>query len=267
MSPPRWPRQGDGRGAPQLVPGVGVETDDIATLFPIAAAPGQPRHHLAIGDDRPARELVADALVDVRVPDLLAGARVDRHHVRIRRVQEDLVVVHRDVAVHAAGGRPPEAVAGSLGAPLVLPDEVASGGVERVHDLAGIRDVQHPVVHQGGRLLRPRPQRPAPDQPQLADVAGVDLIQGAVRLTVEGAPPAQPVGRVRVLQHRVGHRRVVLDLRRRGRGGEHDGDQRRSERESTGHGTSLSRKPRGSARGNDAESRQGWLSGKRSRRR
>ena len=79
--------------------------------------------------------------------------------------------------------------------------------------LPGVGEVEDAVVHHRRRLRHAGLHTPRPREPQLADVAPVDLVEGAVAPPVEGAPPAQPVGGVGVLEHRVGDRRQLLHLR------------------------------------------------------
>ena len=122
-------------------------------------------------------------------------------------VQDDKVLVDGEAA-HLRGGP-----ARLLHLAPVLPDEVAAAGVQGLHDVAGVGEVEDAVVHERGRLRDAGLHAPRPREPQFADVAAVDLVEGAVAPPVEGAPPAQPVGGVGVLEHRVGDRRQLLHLR------------------------------------------------------
>ena len=136
---------------------------------------------------------------------------------RVERVQDDEGGVDGEAA-HLRG----------RAAPLVhlaagLPDEVTRPGVERVDHVAGVGDVHDAVMHDRGRLRHPRLEPPGPGELELPDVVPVDLLERAVAPPIEGASPAQPVGRVGVLQHRVGDRREVLGVRPTGEpGGERE---------------------------------------------
>ena len=63
--------------------------------------------------------------------------------------------------------------------PLVVPDQVAGGGVERLQVVvARLGDVHHAVVDQGPDLLGPLFHRAHPGEPELPDVVAVDLVSG-----------------------------------------------------------------------------------------
>ena len=96
----------------------------------------------------------------------------------------------------------------------VAPAQLAGGGVEGLDDAGGTGDVEHAVVDQRVRLGPPLGrQGPRPREPEPLRVAGVDLVQRAVAPPVEGAPPVDPVGGVRVEEHRLGDRRERRLLR------------------------------------------------------
>ena len=220
-------RSGDGRGAPRQTAGASVDADDVAGVLAEALAAAQTGHDRAVGDHRPARETVA-LLVrrHVGVPAHRAGARVEADDVRVDGVEDDQVLVDGEAA-HLRGGPQP-----LVHLAAVLPEEVAGRRVERLHDVAGVRDVQHAVAHDRGRLRDARLEPPGPDEPERADVVAVDLVERAVAPSVQGAPPVEPVGRVRILQDLVGDRGEVPLLRRCRMGG--DGRRRRGqEREET----------------------------------
>ena len=88
----------------------------------------------------------------------------------------------------------------------VLPQHVAGARVERLHDVAGMGEKHHPVVHEGRGLAVALLDRDRPREPQAADGVAVDLVEGAVPVVVEGPPPARPVGRRGLLQQGVGDR-------------------------------------------------------------
>ena len=208
-------RPRDGRGPPYQAPGPSVDADDVAGVVAEALAAAETCHDRPVGDHRTAREAVAVVVGrDVGVPAHLAGARVEADDVRIDGVQDDEVLVDRQAA--QLRGRPQPLVH----VPAVLPEEVARRAVESMHHVAGVGDVHHAVVDDRRRLRHARLEPPRPRQPQLADVVAVDLVERAVAPAVQRAPPAQPVGRVGVLEDRVGDGRERLVLRPRRTGGE-----------------------------------------------
>ena len=174
---------------------------DEAALLPEPQAAGHAGDHHALRHQRAAAvEVALGGVGDLGLPDDLAGARIERHDVRVGGVQDDPVLVDRDAAV-----RPAAAPRGRK-LPAILPQQVAGGGVERLHDVAGTGQEHHPVVHDRRGLLRPRLHRPGPDQTEIADVAAGDLLQRAVAPPVLRPAPVQPALRRRVGQQRVGDR-------------------------------------------------------------
>ena len=133
-----------------------------------------------------------------RLPGQLAGPRVERVDEIVGAGVDDEVAPHRDRAiglvVDAFGQLAP-----------VVPDHVAALHVEGHDVIAGVRHVDHAVVHDRRPFLAARSGQPVrPDHPQLCDVVAIDLRQGAVAPSVQRATPHQPVGGVGLLQHRVG---------------------------------------------------------------
>ncbi len=126
---------------------------------------------------------------------------------RVRGRDEQLVLVDRHVAlgerVAAFGDELRRQVA------LVLPDEIAAGGIERLHLVGVVEDEEDAVVHDRRRLGRAIGQRPGPDQLEILDVGLVDLLERAVAPCVVGSPPHQPVAGGRIAQHVVGDRRNI----------------------------------------------------------
>ena len=144
----------------------------------------------------------------LRVPENLAVARAQRHHVRVARRQEDLVVGDRDAADAAVARR-------LVRARARFPDQTARLPVERLHDVARGREIDDAVVHDRGRLIRARVvHRPHPLQLQVLHVGGRDLIQRAVAVALIIAPENQPVARRRILEHLRRDRHVVLHFAR-----------------------------------------------------
>ena len=224
----RFARPRHRRRPPQLAPGVGVVAGDEAALLPEPQAAGHAGDHHTVDDQGAAAvEVPLGSVGDLGLPDHLAGPRVERHDVRVGGVEDDLVLVDRDVAV-----RPAAAPRGRK-LPPVLPQHVAGRRVERLHDVAGAGQVHHPFVHDGRGLLRSGLHRPRPDHPQVPDVGAVDLVQRAVTPAVLRPAPVQPALRRGIGQHRVGDRADRGRLRRRGSGEDENGE--RDNRYETSH--------------------------------
>ena len=219
------------RRPPQLLAGPGVtgrdEAGHLLGLVVAFAAVGA-RNHLAPDDDRPRRVPEPERVVGpLDVPDHLAAAGVERDDVRVDGRQVDLVVVDGEVA-----GRDDAAEILRVVLVPVAPEELPGGGVERFDDAERARDVHDAVVDERVRLGPALgADRPRPDEAQPIRVLRVDLVQRAVAPPVEGAPPVDPVGRVRIEQHGVGDRRHLaqLPLRRRAREEGDAGEQRSGE--------------------------------------
>ena len=143
------------------------------------------------------------------VPDDGARPRVERDDVRVDGRQVDLVVVDGEVA---GSDDAAELVRGVL--VPVAPQELAGGGVERLHDAERAGDVQDAVVDEGVRLGPALgADGPRPDESQPVGVPRVDLVERAVAPAIERAAPVDPVRRVRIEQHGVGDRRHLAPLR------------------------------------------------------
>ena len=203
---------GDEPPAPQLLARHGVVGHDDAGVGAALRRAAPARHHLAVGDDG-ARGLVGGmhpVVEDLGLPHQLAGLRVEGEDVVVAARVDDQLAPDRDVAVGV--GEAADHVLGEVVGPVaaVFPDQVAGHRVEGLDDVARVRHVHHPVVDHRGPLLQPRPQGPRPHHADVAHVAAVDLVEGAVAQGVEGAPPHQPVVGVRVLQHGVGDGNEVV---------------------------------------------------------
>ena len=107
-----------------------------------------------------------------------------------------------------------------LGADGVLPDQRARPCVERLDDPAGVGEIHRPVVDERGGLIGAAvAHRPHPGELQLIDVVGRDLRQRAVARRAVVVPQHEPVVRLRIAQHLIGHRHEV----RHGAGDRHAG--------------------------------------------
>ena len=158
----RLARLGDRRRAPDLVAGLGVVGGDEADIVLVVLAAGHARHDSSLHDDGTAAVPVAERTVGHRVvPGHLAGLRVEGHDVGVGGVQIDLVAVEGDGAGAAARAAVRTVLAPFI-VPRVLPEAFTSRRVHGLDAVAGVRDVHHPVVDEGGRLAEPGPI----DQPQ-----------------------------------------------------------------------------------------------------
>ena len=209
-------RPGRGVGAPALGPVVRVVGRDVAARLEARWAARAPADHVPLDDHGAGR--VADPLAVVRrarLPGRLAGARVDGDDVRVGGQVVEVLAVQGEVP-RAVAELPVLADVVRL-LPLVVPDQVAGGGVERLQVVvARLGDVHHAVVDQRPDLLRPLLHRAHPGEPELSDVVAVDLIQRAEGLEVVGAVRHQPVGGIRVAEHLVRDRHEFLFLPGRG---------------------------------------------------
>ena len=175
---------------PHLLAGVGIERRDEAANAELAA--GRADHHLAVGDQRRERHVVAGLVVgDLRRPDFLAGLRVERDEHGFAGGEEHLVAVERDAAARVvqrttASGH---AAAGSARAraPVLR--------VDRDHLVARRRDEHHAVVHDRRRLVAAASRRSRTPTPAAAasTLPACDLLERAVAPAVVRAADHQPV--------------------------------------------------------------------------
>ena len=202
---------GNGAAAPQLLAGVGVVGGDDAGVGPARGHAAPARDDLAVGDDG-ARALgggMGPVVQHLRLPRHAAGLGVEGEDVIVGAGVDDERAVDGDVPVVLPEGVEDVLadVVGHLAA--VLPYEVAGDRVDGLDDVGGIRHVEDPVVGERRALLAPLGEGAGPHHAQVADVVAVDLVEGAVAPTVEGAAPHQPVAGRGVLQHLVGDRHEV----------------------------------------------------------
>ena len=223
-------RGGRGVDAPQLLAGVDVVGADEAPAGARARrVAARAVDDLAVHDGRPRRLRHPLAVVGpLGLPHELAGAGVEGDDEGVVGGEEDLVAVDRDVAVAVAGAGDVGDVLGQVAA--VLPQEVAGGRIEGLHDVLDVGEEHHPVVDDRLDLLIAELHGARPDEPQLGHVAGVDLVEGAVAPQRVAVAEADPVLGRGLAQHRVGDGHEVLQqLRhrrrcrlRRGAGGERE---------------------------------------------
>ena len=100
---------------------------------------------------------------------------------------------------------------GFLEVAVVLPDDVAIGGVHGHHVRARRDQIHHSVVNDWNRLRRSGGQSLHPGDVQLTDIFLVDLFQRAIAPGVVGAAVLQPIAGRRIQEHLVRYGLVVLD--------------------------------------------------------
>ena len=94
--------------------------------------------------------------------------------------------------------------------PLVLPDDVSVGSVDRHYVRSGRDRINNAVVNQRNRFSGAGGQALYPGDMKLADVFLVDLLERAVAPRVVGSAELQPVVRTRIQKHVRRDRFVVL---------------------------------------------------------
>jgi hypothetical protein len=116
----------DGRAGPDQLAGLGVARFDAADHAELAA--GHAGQQQAVGDDGGGGGRVAGrVVVDLGLPDHLAGVLLQGHQLGVQRGEDHQVVVQRGAAVdHVAAGH--DAFGQAV---LVLPQLLAGGGVQR----------------------------------------------------------------------------------------------------------------------------------------
>ena len=195
------PRPGNRGGLPQQAAGPTVNPCDVARLVVELGTPRQAADHDAVGHHRSAREREpgSGGAADVGVPADGARTSVEADQVRVGRGQYDDVVQDGQAA-----GLRRQTPAFVHGAPI-LPQQLTIARVERIDDVAGVGQIHDPVVHERRGLRGTRLERPRPRQLQRAHIGGRDLIERAVAPAVQRAAPVQPVRRIGVREHRIGH--------------------------------------------------------------
>src|SRR6185503_20754199 len=98
------------------------------------------------GDRSAGGEMPLRGVADARLPQQLAGARVERHHPRVAGGEENLVLRDREAAQAAVAGT-------LLGSGALLPDQIAGERIERLDDVVRVEQVERAVVHQRMRLV------------------------------------------------------------------------------------------------------------------
>ena len=175
---------------PDILAGERVLRGDEAGVARLAAASAG--DHFAFHDDG-ARGVLR--LAGAGLPALLAGAGVQADHVAVGRGVENYVLINGErFGARGAGG-------GRWNLALVLPDEIAIGGVERFDDGARFHQVHDAVVHDRNGFAGARAQAARPGHAELADVGAIHLLQRAEALRVVGAAVHQPVVRAGMQEH------------------------------------------------------------------
>ena len=202
----RLSRAGDGVETPRFGAGLRVMRRDETTAGLGIAATRHPLNDLAPGDERAAG--VAPPFGPVGsglIPSDLAGVDVEGDEVRVRGGDDEVAVDDR----HAALGERIAALGDQDGrqVTLVLPQQIAIGGVQGLYLVAIVEDKQHAIMDDGCDFRRPVGQGPGPRNLHSTDVGLLDLFQGTVAPAVVGASPHQPVRWRWVAEHFFGYRR------------------------------------------------------------
>src|SRR6516162_4910851 len=198
---------GDGVKLPEQLAGPSVigadETFFVAVLGTEVAA--QTLDHLALCDEWAARGAViaVGTVADNRIPDVVAGAGIERENVRLPGRDEHLVVINRQAALRVALRTVPDAV---------FPNKVAGASVERLHDVAGIVDEQDPVVDHRGDLVGSLVHGPHPLELKLLHVLGVDLVQRTIVIRMVIVPDHDPVTGIGIAEEGIGDISIVADF-------------------------------------------------------
>ena len=198
------PGSGNRTRAPQLLAGNGIVSGDdtaVGAKLVLASARGK---DLAVGDDGP-RGLLRWSLAivdDTGFPVKFSGYFIQSKQKIVRAGIDDVVAEDRDIPVDTGHRDELAEVFGLLA--LVLPFEIACGGVDRLDVIAGVRHIHDAVVHQGRAFLNSGPHAAGPDHAEAGDIGARDLVERAVAPTVQSAAPHQPVSRIGILKHRAG---------------------------------------------------------------
>jgi len=159
-------------------------------------------HHVLDDQRRHRRALTGPYVAERLVPDALARLGVQREHVGVEGRDEHLPIGHGAAAIDVAAAQR-HVVRGRV---LAAPQLGSRPGVEGPYPSVPAGDVHDPVDDDRRRLERVRRRarvhahRAALERPrgsEAPDVAGVDLVDRAVALTVVGAVVREPVVRLR----------------------------------------------------------------------
>ncbi len=136
----------------------------------------------------------------------------------VRRPEIQPVAPERDASLDE--GRSP-----LLQRVIVLPEEIAGLGVDRLHDLPVAQHEHRSVAHQRHDFGGARGERPTPDDPQRSRVGSRNLCERTEAVRVPATPPGQPV-----LRRRTGQIRLLHGFEMVERVGQHYGLERRIRR-------------------------------------
>jgi hypothetical protein len=204
---------------PQQLAVLGVERLEEAAHAVLAAVGAD--QHLALDDGGRHRFRVALFRIgDLRLPQQLAGLRVERDELGVERAHEQPVALDRDAPVVRTAAKRRD----RTHLVLVVPVFLAGRRVDRVHVVERRRQEHHAVDDDRRGLHRLQHRRLEDERRlELAHVPGVDLVAGVVarlRITPVRVDPVLRVGR-RGIEHRLRDlwQRSRHRLRRRRRAG------------------------------------------------
>ena len=168
---------GHGVEAPQHLAGLRVVGGDVAAHAELGAAVAD--DHLALDDARRAGDRVCLRLIDGHHrPHFLAGLGVERDQPAVERADETACLRRSDAAVDDVAARLHAGFARHLR--IVLPQQLAGRGVDRLHLAPRAGGIHHAVDDQRRRLLAAmRVEVDEPREAELLDVARVDLRRAA----------------------------------------------------------------------------------------
>ena len=124
---------------------------------------------------------------------------------RVGGRNEDFVLIeceiaHRDRAPHT-----------DRRAHLILPDQIARARIQRLHNIARIGEKHRALVNDRSRFIRARfIHRPDPLELQVLHIGCRDLRKRTVAPRLIITANHEPVGRIRMPQHLLGDRHVIL---------------------------------------------------------
>ncbi len=187
---------GHGVEAPQHLAGLRVVRGDVAAHAELGAAVAD--DDFALDDARRAGDGVCLRLIDGHHgPHFVAGRGVERDETAVERAEEQLAFVRSDAAIDGVAARLHAGFARHFR--IVLPQQLAARGVDRLHLAPRAGGIQHAVDDQRrGFLAAMRVEVDEPREAELLDVAGVDLRERREALLRVRAPVREPVAGILV---------------------------------------------------------------------
>src|SRR5262249_39817541 len=170
-----------GPDPPLLFAGSGIERRQESARRAVAARDAGVDHAVVI--KRRCRDRVAVLpAADLRLPELLAGLGIERHHVAVEIAEEYFAVADRDAAIVPTAA---DCVDALIDVGAMLPNERAGLGIEREHVVVAGRDVHDAVTDDRRaleRIFRAKPGAEVhhPGPLESLHVVAIDLRQGRI---------------------------------------------------------------------------------------